>query len=100
LTNRFQIGNVADMETVIRTHPLTAFRASQEPPLSMADLARMLDVSKPTLSRWESFQREIDDEEVLARVASRTGIPARTLNPKLFEKSERLSKMFAEGADQ
>lgn len=67
----------------------------------MADLAQLLGVSKPTVSRWESFQRMIDDEEVLVRVVALTGISAKELNPELYEKSEQLSKIFAgDGASQ
>lgn len=94
MTNRFRFGNDAHMETVIRTHPLTTYRASQEPPLSMADLGRLLGVGTPTISRWEKFQRAIDEDR-LASVSDKTGIPAKELRPDLFEKNEQLSKIFA-----
>lgn len=89
------------METdLIRTHPLTTYRASQEPPLSMADLARLLGVGVPTISRWEKFQRAIDKER-LGHVSNATGIPAKELRPDLFEENEQLSKIFAnDGAAQ
>lgn len=96
MTNRFQIGNNAIMETLIRTHPLTNYRASQNPPLSMADLASLLGVVRSTVFRWEKFQRVID-EEILVSVSTKTGIPAKDLRPDLFEKSEQLTRIFSGG---
>lgn len=82
------------METVIRTHPLTTYRLAQEPPLSLAGLGRMLGVGTPTISRWEKFQRAIDEDR-LEEVSVKTGIPAKVLRPDLFEKNEQLTKIFA-----
>ena len=87
------------METLIRTHPLTTYRLAQNPPMSLAGLGRLLGVGTPTISRWEKFQRAIDEDR-LADIASKTGIPAKELRPDLFEKNEQLTKIFAGEATQ
>jgi transcriptional regulator with XRE-family HTH domain len=63
-------------------HPLKAFRERQQPPLSQEELAALLGVSKPTVSRWETGARKIDDDLVGA-VAEKTGIDPRDLRPDL-----------------
>jgi transcriptional regulator with XRE-family HTH domain len=65
-------------------HPLKTFREAQEPPLSQAALADLVDVSRPTVHRWEAGDRKIDIEK-LPRVVEVTGIPARVLRPDLAE---------------
>jgi transcriptional regulator with XRE-family HTH domain len=75
-------------------HPLTAYRASHEPPLTEAELARKLGVGRPTLHRWEKRQRKIDSKFV-PLVSEKTGIPAKELRPDLVEEHERL---FGEAA--
>lgn len=65
-------------------HPLERFRASQTPPLSLADLAARLNVGRATVHRWESGVRKID-LDILPRVVEVTGIPARELRPDLAE---------------
>lgn len=70
-----------------RNHPLTAFRKARG--LTPAGLANLLEVSRPTIFRWESGEREID-EALLPRVTEKTGIPAKELRPDLAEKYERL----------
>jgi transcriptional regulator with XRE-family HTH domain len=75
-------------------HPLRAYRESQNPPLSSADLARFLGVGRPTLHRWEHGQRRIDSS-LVPMIAEKTGIPARDLRPDLFEEHE---KLFGEAA--
>ncbi len=69
------------MQTV---HPLRAYRLSQEPPLSQAQLASLLGVGRPTVFRWESGARKIDDSKV-AHVSSVTGISKAELRPDLVE---------------
>jgi transcriptional regulator with XRE-family HTH domain len=70
-------------------HPLRAYRESQQPPLSRAALADRLGVGRPTLFRWESGSRKID-EKLLPTVSERTGIPAKELRPDLYAQSEKL----------
>lgn len=65
-------------------HPLTAFREAQEPPMSQADLADLVEVSRPTVHRWEAGDRKIDVDK-LPRVVEVTRIPARVLRPDLAE---------------
>lgn len=67
-----------------RTHPLTMYRAMQDPPLSRKGLADLLDVSRETVFRWETNARKIDDE-LLPRVSERTGIPRGVLRPDLLD---------------
>jgi transcriptional regulator with XRE-family HTH domain len=74
------------METI---HPLRAYREKCQPPLSRAALADQLGVGRPTLFRWESGSRKID-ESLLPHVSKTTGIPAKELRPDLFEQSEKL----------
>lgn len=70
---------------MVSVHPLTTFRKSNQ--LSLADLARQLEVSRPTVHRWESGERKIS-REFLSRVSGITGIPARDLRPDLAEMFE------------
>lgn len=63
-------------------HPLAAYRRVHT--LSRADLARMLDVSVPTVWRWETGTRKVDDE-LLPLVSEKTGIPKAELRPDLAE---------------
>lgn len=70
-------------------HPLRAYRLSQEPPLSRAELADKLGVGRPTVFRWESGSRKID-ESLIPFISEKTGIPARDLRPDLVEKHEEI----------
>lgn len=63
-------------------HPLTAYRAERG--MSRDDLAAALEVSRMTVWRWETGARRIDENQ-LAMVVERTGIPAATLRPDLAE---------------
>ena len=65
-------------------HPITAFREAQDPPLSQADFADLVGVSRPTVHRWEAGDRKIDTEK-LPRVAEVTGLAPRILRPDLAE---------------
>lgn len=86
LDETFPIWQQRGMENV---HPLTAYRTSQEPPLTEADLARKLGVGRPTIHRWENFKRKIDTA-LLPRITEKTGIPAKELRPDLIEEHEKL----------
>ena len=70
-------------------HPLRAFRLAQDPPLSIAQLADLLGVGRPTVFRWETGARKIDERFIHA-VSEKTGIPARDLRPDLVEKHEEI----------
>lgn len=63
-------------------HPLKAYRAKQEPPLSQQELAALLGVARTTVARWETGSRQVD-EELVPVVAERTGIAASDLRPDL-----------------
>jgi transcriptional regulator with XRE-family HTH domain len=65
-------------------HPLKHFRDTHKPPLSRAELARILGVARPTVHRWESGERKID-RELLPTVSEKTGIAPRLLRPDLAE---------------
>jgi len=64
------------------THPLKTFRENQTPPLSQEQLAKLLNVSRVTVTRWESGARKIQDEK-LPVVSAKTGIPRTKLRPDL-----------------
>lgn len=74
----------------MEVHPLTAYRTSQEPPLTEADLARKLGVGRAAVNRWEKGARKIRTDLVLM-VSERTGIPAKDLRPDL-------ERLFGESA--
>jgi DNA-binding transcriptional regulator YdaS (Cro superfamily) len=67
-----------------KTHPLTAYREKQDPPLSRKGLADLLGVKRETVFRWETDARKIDDE-LLSIVSEKTGIPRKELRPDLFD---------------
>lgn len=66
------------------SHPLKTYREQQDPPLTQEDLARLLGVTKATISRWESGSRKVDAEK-LPEVSEKTGIAAPMLRPDLAE---------------
>lgn len=65
------------------THPLAQYRFDNGRQ-SQEALAKALEVSGVTISRWETGARRID-EAILPRVVERTGIPAAVLRPDLAE---------------
>lgn len=64
-------------------HPLAQYRFDNGRQ-SQEELAKALDVSGVTVSRWETGARKID-ETILPRVVEHTGIPAALLRPDLAE---------------
>ena len=66
------------------SHPLKTYREQQDPPLTQEDLARMLGVTKATISRWESGARKVDAEK-LPEVSEKTGVSPADLRPDLAE---------------
>ena len=64
-------------------HPLKQFRKRHEPPLSQADLARLVGVDATTVTRWESGSRKVD-AALLPMVCEKTGIPPLKLRPDLI----------------
>ena len=72
-------GNLRDMETV---PPLRAYREKQEPPLTQDQLAELLGVSKPTVSRWETGERRVDID-LIPKISEVTGISPAELRPDL-----------------
>lgn len=67
---------------MVHNHPLKSFREGQEPPLSQADLAKLLGVENVTVWRWEAGKRQISERH-LPNVAAKTGIPKEKLRPDL-----------------
>jgi DNA-binding transcriptional regulator YdaS (Cro superfamily) len=72
-----------------KPHPLVAYRESQQPPLSRAKLAEKIGVRRPTIFRWETGDRKIDESK-LPDVIRVTGIPAKELRPDLIQKHEEI----------
>lgn len=70
-------------------HPLKAYRETQTPKLSQADLAAKLGVARLTVLRWETGERKID-RSLLPTVTEQTGIPAKKLRPDLIVEHEKL----------
>lgn len=66
------------------SHPLKAFRENHEPPLSRAELASLLGVSRFTVHRWEEGDRKIN-RELVPTISEKTGISPRDLRPDLAE---------------
>lgn len=65
-------------------HPLQAFREKQTPPMTRAELARLLGVSRETVHRWENGKRDIDRKK-LTDITEKTGISPHELRPDLAE---------------
>ena len=66
----------------VMTSPLKTFRKTQQPPLSQNALAKLLDVSRETVARWELGKRKIGGG-LLSKVSEQTGIPKNELRPDL-----------------
>lgn len=55
-------------------HPLKTWRRKQRPPLSQDEVAEKIGVTKPTISRWERYNREPSLADA-AKLSEITGIP-------------------------
>lgn len=63
-------------------HPLKSYRLQQKPPMSQEQLAELLGVSKASVSRWETGERE-PDVTLVPIISQVTGIVAEKLRPDL-----------------
>lgn len=81
LTSRRQSGNKNCMG---RIHPLETYRQSFSPPLSKADLAKELGLSRSYLHRVLLWDRFLGKTKLKA-VAEKTGIAPAALRPDLVE---------------
>lgn len=70
------------------TSPIKSYRDKQKPPLSQAELAARLNVTRFTVMRWEAGAKP--DLDLLSKITEQTGIPARELRPDLVEKHEEI----------
>lgn len=57
---------------------LREYRASQTPPLSQLEMARLLGVTRVTVARWEVGLRR-PDREFVPELSRMTGVPAAEL---------------------
>jgi transcriptional regulator with XRE-family HTH domain len=64
------------------THPLKAYRETAR--LTQLGLADLLGVARTTVARWETGERNIDDD-LLPKVSEVTGIPKTELRPDLVD---------------
>lgn len=69
-------------------NPIKSFREAQTPAMSQAELARLLNVSRFTVLRWERDGKP--DRDKLPKITEVTGIPAKELRPDLVEKHEEI----------
>lgn len=65
-------------------HPIKTYRKAQKPKMSQTRLAELLGVSRMTVLRWETGERQIALDKI-TDIAAKTGIPARDLRPDLTE---------------
>lgn len=65
------------------SHPLEKYRTSKG--LSREALGKELGVSGVTVGRWVNKKRKVDDN-LLADIAKKTGIPETELRPDLAKK--------------
>ncbi len=75
----------------MHTSPLAKFRNAQTPPLSPAELARQLEISRSFLLRLESGARKASPK-VLAKIKERCNIAPSEMRPDL-------AAAFAEAAE-
>lgn len=70
-----------DMDCI---HPLKAFRERHDPPLSQGQLAKLLDVNRVDVTRWENGTRK-PGVKTLPKIVEKTGIAPAALRPDLAE---------------
>lgn len=63
-------------------NPLTAYRERHDPPISQAELARKLEISRSYLKRLENGERR-PSVELLRRIRGSLGIAPSELRPDL-----------------
>jgi DNA-binding XRE family transcriptional regulator len=68
------------VSTEMTLPPLKAFRKKQN--LSQQELAKLLDVDRVTVARWETGIRKIGSDR-LSEISAKTGIPRGKLRPDL-----------------
>ena len=68
-----------------RVHPLKSYRERQVPPLTQEQLAGFLGVSKASVSRWETGNRQIE-QSLWSVIEEKTGIRAAELRPDLADR--------------
>lgn len=73
-------------------NPLKDFRTREG--LSQDDLAKLLGVTRETVTRWENGSRK-PDEERLSKIAKETGIQPSVLRPDLAARAS----IFSEAAE-
>lgn len=71
-------------------HPLTDFREREG--LSQDDLAKLIGVSRETITRWENGARK-PDENRLPKIAKETGIQPSILRPDLAARAAMFSEV-------
>jgi transcriptional regulator with XRE-family HTH domain len=72
-------------------HPFTRYRKKHVPPMSMADLGRMLGMDRSNVLRIERGERQVS-LALLGRVSSLTGIAVAELRPDLREVLEQAAE--------
>lgn len=73
-------------------NPLKDFRTREG--LSQDDLAKLIGVTRETVTRWENGSRK-PDEERLSKIAKETGIQPSVLRPDLAARAS----IFSEAAE-
>jgi transcriptional regulator with XRE-family HTH domain len=72
-------------------HPFTRYRKKHIPPMSMADLGRMLGMDRSNVLRIERGERQVS-LALLGRVSALTGIAVGDLRPDLREVLEQAAE--------
>lgn len=75
-------------------HPLTAYRERHQPPITQAELARKLDISRSYLKRLESGERK-PSADLLRKIKDELGIAPIVLRPDLAADAALFSEAAA-----
>jgi transcriptional regulator with XRE-family HTH domain len=67
---------------LVTLHPLMKFRLNRKPPMSQAELARLLGVSRSCINHIENGHRQMGIE-LLLRATEETGLSPSVLRPDL-----------------